>query len=174
MTTLQQRAQRIKLVAFDVDGIFTDGSLYFGGAGPEIKAFNVRDGHGVKQLQQAGLITAIITGRHSDAVTQRARDLGIDHVFQGQHRKLDAFHQLLTQLQLTPEQTAYMGDDVIDLPILRRCGLAITVADAYPLVKEHVHWITTATGGHGAVREAAECILTARNQLAGLMAEYLA
>lgn len=170
---LQQRAARVRLVALDVDGVLTDGRLYFGTQGDALKAFDVRDGQGLRLLVQANIQLAIITGRQSDIVARRAADLGIVHVMQGQHDKRAAFHLLLQQTGFTPEQCAYMGDDWPDLPVLALAGLATTVADASAEVRERVHWVAPAAGGRGAVRQLAELILRAQGQFDTLLAAML-
>jgi len=168
-----QRAQAIKLAIFDIDGVMTDGSLFFDDDGREYKAFNSLDGHGLKMLQSTGVDTAIITGRSSQVVTHRAHNLGIAHVYQGVDNKLEAYLHLLEKLGLSAAQTAYMGDDVIDLPVLIRCGLAISVPAAPAVVKQHAHFTTTLGGGCGAVREACEFIMQAQDTYAQVIAHYL-
>ncbi|NWG39221.1 MAG: HAD hydrolase family protein [Hydrogenophilaceae bacterium] len=168
-----ERARAIKLVAFDVDGIMTDGTLYLTDDGQEMKGFNSLDGHGLKMLKSTGVELAIITGRTSQLVIHRARNLGITHLHQGAHDKLVVYRQLLQDLNLAPEQTAYMGDDVVDLPVMRRSGLAITVPAAPDLVKAHSHYITRREAGKGAVREACEFIMRAQGNFDAQMAFYL-
>lgn len=168
-----QRARTIRLVIFDVDGVMTDGSLFFDDDGREYKAFNSLDGHGLKMLKSTGVDTAIITGRNSQVVTYRAHNLGIEHVYQGVENKLEAYQHLLEKLGLPPEQTAYMGDDVVDLPVLIRCGLAITVPAAPLVVRQHTHFTTTLGGGCGAVREACEFIMQAQDTYQTLIDRYL-
>jgi 3-deoxy-D-manno-octulosonate 8-phosphate phosphatase (KDO 8-P phosphatase) len=167
------RARRIKLVIFDVDGVLTDGSLFVDDAGQEYKAFNSRDGHGMVMLQQCGVTIAIITGRVSKVVEHRMAELGIEHVYQGRREKLPAFEDLLKQLNVSQEQTAYVGDDVVDLPVLTRVGFAIGVGDAHPLVKRHVHWLTASPGGRGAAREVCELIMEAHGVLDQTLHRYL-
>ena len=161
---LKQRAARIKLVIFDVDGTLTDGSLHYGAGGEEIKVFHVQDGYGMKQLQKAGLRIAIISGRESAAVTRRMQDLGIDHVFQGDEQKLPIFERLLGKLGLGAEQVACMGDDLPDLPLLERAGLAVAPVNAVPALKQAAHHVTTAHGGRGAARELCDLILDAQGR----------
>ncbi|MDR2188853.1 MAG: HAD-IIIA family hydrolase [Azonexus sp.] len=170
----QTRAARIKLVAFDIDGVMTDGRLHYTEDGGELKTFNAQDGLGVKLMQRAGFELAIVTGRHSNIVTARAADLGIHHVLQGIGDKEETVAALLGQLGLDWAECAFMGDDLIDLPVMRRCGLAIAPANAQAIVKQLAHLTTQASGGHGAVREAVEFILTAQNKLAAVIAPYLA
>lgn len=173
MPTFEERAQKIQIILFDVDGIMTDGSLYFCENGSEIKTFNILDGQGIKLLQKAGLKTGIITGRKSTMVEKRASDLGIDYLFQGREDKIDVLDKLLGELELTYEQVAYMGDDLPDLPIIRRVGLGITVANGHPIVAEHAYWQTEKSGGQGAVRELCDKLLTARGELEALLQPYL-
>lgn len=169
---LLQRARRIRLFVMDVDGILTDGRLYYSSNGDECKPFHIRDGLGIKWLQRAGIDAAIITGRRSPAVERRAAELGIRHLHQGHEDKREAFRRLLEDTGLTAAETAYIGDDLPDLPLLHQAGLALTVADADPRLCQAAHWISSRPGGHGAVREAAEMILTAQNRLAELLAGY--
>ncbi len=168
-----ERARAIKLIIFDVDGIMTDGTLFLGDDGQEYKGFNSLDGHGLKMLKSTGVELGIITGRQSQLVIHRARNLGITHLHQGAHDKLMVYRQLLGDLDLKPEQTAYMGDDVVDLPVMRRAGLAIAVPAAPDLVKAHSHFITKREGGRGAVREACEFIMRAQGTFDAQMALYL-
>jgi 3-deoxy-D-manno-octulosonate 8-phosphate phosphatase (KDO 8-P phosphatase) len=160
------------MMVFDVDGVLTDGSLYFGDDGQEYKAFNSRDGHGIKMLRASGVEPAIITGRTSQVVLFRARNLGIVHLYQGADDKLEAFGQLLAGVNLAPEQIAYMGDDLVDLPVMRRCGLAITVPDAPDEVKARSHYVTLAEAGRGAAREACELIMRTQGTWAEQLALY--
>lgn len=173
MEEILEKAQRIKLVVFDVDGVLTDGSLFYGDDGQEYKAFHSRDGHGMKMLQKSGVDIAIITGRTSEVVKFRSKNLGITHVYQGQADKLPAFKSLLDKLKLHPDDVAYVGDDVMDLPIMIRVGLAITVQDGHELAKHHAHWVTTNSGGRGAAREICEKIMQAQGTWDKLLQEYL-
>jgi 3-deoxy-D-manno-octulosonate 8-phosphate phosphatase (KDO 8-P phosphatase) len=173
MQDIMQKAANIRLVIFDVDGVLTDGSLFLGDDGQEYKAFNSRDGHGMKMLQASGVDIGIITGRTSKVVEYRMESLGIRHVYQGQLDKLPAFEELLQHLGLTPEQVAYVGDDVVDLPILIRAGLAIAVQDAHNLVKQHSHWITPSPGGRAAARDVCELIMQAQGTLENQLNRYL-
>ena len=169
---IQERARAVRMIAFDVNGVLTDGSLIYGDDGQEYKAFNSRDGHGIKMLRASGVETAIITGRSSQVVLLRARNLGIAHLFQGADDKLGAFEKLLASMNLAPEQIAYMGDDLVDLPVLRRCGLAISVPDAPDAVKARCHYVTHTGAGRGAAREACELILRAQGTWAAQLALY--
>jgi 3-deoxy-D-manno-octulosonate 8-phosphate phosphatase (KDO 8-P phosphatase) len=167
------RARKIKLIAFDVDGIMTDGTLFLADDGQEYKGFNSLDGHGLKMLKSSGVELAIITGRSSRVVEHRARNLGIDIVHQGAHDKLVVYQALCRELDIAPDATAYMGDDVVDLPVMRRAGLAITVPAAPEVVKAHSHYTTTRDAGRGAVREACEFLMRAQGTLDAALAPYL-
>ena len=171
---LHKRASNIRMLVLDVDGVLTDGKLYFDHAGNEIKAFNTRDGMGIKALQQVGIEVAVITGRKSEAVTQRMTQLGIQHVYQGREDKLTAFMDLLEKTGLEEHQICFAGDDWIDLPVLIRAGLAVSVADAEERVKEQAHWITSRNGGDGAVREICNLILVAQDKDQIILDEILA
>jgi 3-deoxy-D-manno-octulosonate 8-phosphate phosphatase (KDO 8-P phosphatase) len=166
------RAQRVRLVIFDVDGVLTDGRLWYGPGGEELKAFHAFDGHGVKLLRMAGLKTAIISGRDSPAVSERAKELGIEHVVQGADDKRKAFAALLRKLKMRSEATAYMGDDVVDLPVLTRCGFACAPHEAPEQVRRRAHYVATADAGHGAAREVCEFILEAQGKLGRVMARF--
>ena len=173
MQDILEKAARVELVVFDVDGVLTDGSLYIGDDGQEYKAFHSRDGHGMKLLKEAGVEIGIITGRTSRVVEHRMASLGIEHVYQGQLEKLPAFQDLTRKLELAPQNVAYVGDDVVDLPIMVRVGLAIAVADAHPMVTRHAHWQTASSGGRGAARDVCELILDARSGLQDVFSRYL-
>ena len=162
---ITQKTRRIRLVAFDVDGVLTDGRLYYSETGDAMKAFDVRDGMGMKLLQDAGIKLAIITSRCAPSVMLRAKDLGISHVQQGIANKRVAFDELIASLAIAPEEAAFMGDDLVDLPVFRHCGFAATVADAPALLKRHADYVTRATGGRGAVREFCEMVLHSRGVL---------
>ena len=173
MQDILHKAAQIRLVVFDVDGVLTDGRLYLGNDGNEFKVFHSRDGHGMKLLQEDGVAIAVISGRHSIAVERRMKDLGIHHVYLGVRDKLAVFDELLRSKGLSAEQVAYVGDDIIDLPVMRRVGLAIAVQDADSFVKQHTHWQTSSPGGYGAVREVCELFLEARGRLDKVRARYL-
>jgi 3-deoxy-D-manno-octulosonate 8-phosphate phosphatase (KDO 8-P phosphatase) len=162
MDALLEKARRIRLLVLDVDGVLTDGRLYFTADGEQLKVFDVRDGYGLVALQRAGVAVAIISGRESDAVRRRAAELGITRVNQGVQDKAARLDSLLEELAVEPREVACIGDDVPDLPMLRRAGLAIAVADAHPLVQAETHWTTSQPGGRGAVREACDLLLSAR------------
>lgn len=168
------RARRVDLMIFDVDGVLTDGRLWYGPNGEAFKSFHTLDGHGLKMLQSAGVRVAILSGRKSGAVELRSRELGIEHVLQGIDEKAPAFERLLVDLALAPEAAGYMGDDVIDLPVLRRCGFACAPAEALELVRTHAHYTTQRPAGFGAVREVCELLLQARGALEPALARYLA
>jgi 3-deoxy-D-manno-octulosonate 8-phosphate phosphatase (KDO 8-P phosphatase) len=167
------RAAKVKLVVFDVDGVLTDGRLLLGDNGVEYKAFHSRDGHGMKMLRRTGVELAIITGRRSQLVAERMASLGITHVHQGHPSKLPVFEKLIADLGLAEEQAAYVGDDVVDLPIMLQAGFAVAVQNAHSLVKQHAHWITPSTGGCGAGRELCELILYAQGAYDAEMRTYL-
>ncbi|MGA9575773.1 MAG: 3-deoxy-manno-octulosonate-8-phosphatase KdsC [Lysobacterales bacterium] len=171
---LKERAASVRMLVLDVDGVLTDGKLYFDHAGNEMKAFNTRDGMGMKALQRAGIEVAVITGRRSAAVKHRMDQLGIRHVYQGREDKLDAFLELLEITGLDARQICFAGDDWIDLPVLLRAGLAVSVADAEEHVKERVHWVTRRNGGDGAVREICNLILAAQEKDQIILDEILA
>lgn len=151
--------REIRLLLLDVDGVMTDGRIIYDNQGNELKAFDVKDGHGLKLLQRAGIQVGIITGRQSQVVVRRAEELGISLVYQGAKDKRVPFAEILDRLGLQPEQVAYAGDDLVDLPILRRVGFAATVADAVDEIKPHVDLITRRRGGRGAVREICDYLL---------------
>ncbi|HUV98788.1 MAG TPA: HAD family hydrolase [Gallionella sp.] len=170
---LLSRSKLIRLVAFDVDGVMTDGGLYYSDSGEEFKRFNSLDGHGLKMLRASGVEVAIITGRTSRCVEARAKNLGITHLFQGVENKLEVMIGLLDKLKLTPDAAAYMGDDVVDLRVMRHVGLAISVPESPLLVRTNSHYVTQRGGGHGAVREACELIMSAQGTLDAQLAPYL-
>ena len=173
MKDIINKASRIRLLIFDVDGVLTDGSLFLGDDGQEYKAFNSRDGHGIKMLQKHGVIVGIITGRTSKVVEHRMENLGVTHIYQGKLQKLPAYEELIAKLGVSDEETAYVGDDVVDLPVMRRVGLAIAVQDAHPLVLKHSHWQTPRGGGRGAARDVCEMLMEARGVLQAEMESYL-
>jgi 3-deoxy-D-manno-octulosonate 8-phosphate phosphatase (KDO 8-P phosphatase) len=154
-----ERLGKIRLLLLDVDGVMTDGRIIYDNHGVETKAFDVKDGHGLKLLQRAGLKVGIITGRESEVVRFRARELGIDVLHQGAKSKLEPYLETIGELGLRDEEVGYMGDDIVDLPVLRRVGFAATVADAVEEVKPFVHYVATRRGGRGAVREVCDLIL---------------
>ncbi len=171
--SLTEKIKPLRVVAFDVDGILTDGGLYLSDSGEEFKRFNSLDGHGLKMLKATGVELAIITGRTSKCVEMRAKNLGITRLYQGVEDKLAAMRSLLADLQLEPESAAFMGDDVIDLPVMRRVGLALSVPAAPQLVRDHAHYVTQREAGAGAVREVCELIMAAQGTLQEQLAPYL-
>jgi 3-deoxy-D-manno-octulosonate 8-phosphate phosphatase (KDO 8-P phosphatase) len=174
ITRAHQRARPVRLMAFDVDGVLTDGTLYYSSQGDEMKAFNTLDGHGLKMLAHAGVVLAIITGRRSRAVELRAQNLGIELLLQGIEDKHAAMQSLLKQRGLGFADAGYMGDDVVDLPLLQACGFSASVPGGHALVHSHVDYLTRAAAGRGAVREVCELILLAQGKLDAALAPYLA
>lgn len=172
-TDIRDRAAGIRLAVFDVDGVMTDGRLSYTEDGREIKTFHVHDGLGLKRLLANEVEVAIITARMSPQVARRAAELGIAHVHQGRSDKLECFQHLLAALKLGPEQVAYTGDDLPDLPVMRRVGLAVAVANAHPWVRERAHWRTRLRGGEGAVREVCDLILAAQGKADAELARAL-
>jgi 3-deoxy-D-manno-octulosonate 8-phosphate phosphatase (KDO 8-P phosphatase) len=168
-----ERAKILKLMIFDVDGVMTDGTLYYSDRGEELKAFNIQDGHGIKMLKQYGVEVALITARRSRAVELRALNLGIAHLHQDVEDKRGAYAALLKQLGLAAEQSGYMGDDLLDLPLITRCGFAATVAVAPEAVRKRAHYVARLGGGHGAVREVCEFILRAQGMLERAIGAHL-
>jgi 3-deoxy-D-manno-octulosonate 8-phosphate phosphatase (KDO 8-P phosphatase) len=168
-----QRLAKVKLLALDVDGTMSDGKLWYGSDGKEIKPFNVLDGFGMKALREHAVEVALVTARDSPTVVARARDLGLRHVQQGARDKHDALSHLCHGLDLKLDQVAYMGDDLLDLPALRIAGFAAAPANAHPFVRRYVHWVTRSRGGEGAVRELCDAILMAQGKLEPLVKRYL-
>jgi 3-deoxy-D-manno-octulosonate 8-phosphate phosphatase (KDO 8-P phosphatase) len=165
MARLRERARGVRLAILDVDGVLTDGSLWFGPEGEALKRFNILDGHGLKMLQEAGVAVAILSGRKSAAVDARARELGIKHVVQGASDKLAEFARLRARAGGVDEGAcAFVGDDLPDIAVMERCGLAVAVANAVEAVKARAHYVTRAHGGHGAVREVCDLLLAARRE----------
>lgn len=160
--TVEAKAALIKLVVFDVDGVLTTGDLHFGPNGEEYKIFHVHDGLGMQLLKKSGVEIAIISSRESPAVNQRMQSLGIEYIYQGQANKLQTLMTLLKQLNLTPEQVAFVGDDLPDLPALQYVGFSICVANAHPFIKKSILWETAACGGQGAAREVCDFIMKAQ------------
>ena len=166
------RAKVIKLVVFDVDGVMTDGGLTIGDDGQEYKTFNSQDGLGMKLLKASGVQLAIITGRTSNIVKQRSDSIGIAHFYQGVDDKLAVFNELVAKLNITPQHAAFMGDDVVDVPPMLRCGLAVSVPAAPSIVQARAHYVTKKHGGHGAVRELCELIMHAQGSFEAQMAPF--
>ncbi len=174
MQEAYERARAVKLVIFDVDGVLTDGRIYINDSGDEMKGFHSRDGHGMKLLKHAGLETAIISGRTARCVEVRAQNLDVGVLYQGVEDKVAVFEELLARTGLAAEQTAYIGDDIVDLPVMRRCGLAACVPEAPEVVRANAHYICKLPGGHGAVREWCEMILHAQGRFDAALARYMA
>lgn len=171
--TLESKLRQIRLLVCDVDGVLTDGRLIIGDDGQEYKAFHSRDGHGLRMLADSGVTLAILTGRKSNVVTRRAQDLGIPYVIQGRRDKAAAFDDLLKTVGMKAHETAYIGDDVLDLPVMRRCIVGFAVANAHPLVQKEAGWVSTHDGGQGAVREICELIMRCQGTWSALMDQYL-
>lgn len=168
---LKQRAAGIRLAIFDVDGVLSDGRIYYSDDARELKAFHVQDGYGLKRLMANDIMVAIITARNSRIVTQRMSDLGIDHVYQGQRDKRSTFESLIKAHNIAAEQVSYTGDDLLDLPVMTRVGLAAAPADAHPQVIKRAHWVCTRAGGNGAAREVCDLLLQARGLVDAELAE---
>ena len=159
-----QRAQKIKLLICDVDGVFSDGRIYLSNSGEELKAFHTRDGYGVRSLLTSGFHLAVITGRQSKIVENRMTALGVTHIYQGVDNKFAPYEELLALYGVTPDEVAYIGDDMVDLPVMNVVGLAVSVADGHPYVRQHAHFVTTLNGGHGALRELTDLLLLSQNK----------
>jgi 3-deoxy-D-manno-octulosonate 8-phosphate phosphatase (KDO 8-P phosphatase) len=172
MLTLLERARKTRMLIMDVDGVLTDGRIIQDSYGHELKMFDVKDGHGIVMAHRAQLRTALISGRASETITRRAEELGIELVFQKIWNKLEVYEKILVDTELTHDEVAYIGDDVIDIPLLRRVGLAVAVADAVNEVKAAAHLITQRSGGQGAVREVIEFILRAQGHWDTLIERY--
>lgn len=160
-----EQAKKIRLLILDVDGVLSDGLIYMGNNGEELKAFNVRDGYGIRCALTSGINIAIITGRKAKLVEDRCATLGITHLYQGQSDKLLAYRELLEKLALSPDEVAYVGDDLIDWPVMAEIGLSVAVADAHPLLLPRAHYVTRIDGGRGAVREVCDLLLLAQGKL---------
>lgn len=169
-----ERAKRIRLMLFDVDGVLTDGRLWYGPSGEELKVFSALDGHGIKLLLQSGVTVALLSGRKSKAVSARAAELRIAETMQGIEDKRAAFEKLIAKQGVSAAEAGYMGDEVVDLPVLRRCGLACAPREAHELVRAHAHYIAGAPAGAGAAREVCEFLMRARGTLDAALARYLA
>ncbi|OGP68820.1 MAG: phenylphosphate carboxylase subunit delta [Deltaproteobacteria bacterium RBG_16_44_11] len=169
---MEEKLQKVKLLILDVDGVMTDGRIIMDYKGREMKNFDVRDGHGLKIIQRYGIQVAILTGRQSKVVEHRARDLEINDVYQGALNKKDVFGKILERHKLSAGAVAFMGDDIVDIPVLKRVGFSAAVADALDIVKKSVDYITVNRGGHGAVREICEMILQAQGKWPEIAAKY--
>jgi 3-deoxy-D-manno-octulosonate 8-phosphate phosphatase (KDO 8-P phosphatase) len=168
-----EKIKQLKLLILDVDGVLTDGRLFFDQQGNEYKCFHARDGHGLKLLKQTGVEIAVISGRSSATVALRMKNLGIEHVYQGHENKRMAFQVILQNLQLTPNQVAHVGDDLLDLPIMTQVGFAIAVQDANFAVKQYAEWCTQTLGGQGAVREVCDLIMQVQGSFDKVLQGYL-
>jgi 3-deoxy-D-manno-octulosonate 8-phosphate phosphatase (KDO 8-P phosphatase) len=168
-----ERARRVKLMIFDVDGVLTDGKLWFGPCGEELKCFHSFDGQGLKMLAASGVHLALLSGRSSPAVTARATELGIEHVLHGLEEKHQAYEHLLKRMALDSAAAGYMGDDLVDLPVLRRCGFAATTFEAPEEVRKRVHYVTASPPGRGAAREVCEFVMRAQGTLDQVLERYL-
>lgn len=171
--TLLSQAKIIKLLICDVDGVLSDGKVYFGNQGEELKNFNIKDGLGITQLLNNDIQVAIITGRQSTIVDRRAKELGISLVFQGKKDKQAVYFEIISQLKIDKQQVAYIGDDLPDLPLMQQSGMGVSVADGHWFVKQHADWITVGVGGNGAVREVCDLLLSAQNKLSQIHNSYL-
>jgi 3-deoxy-D-manno-octulosonate 8-phosphate phosphatase (KDO 8-P phosphatase) len=161
---VRQRARAIRLLILDVDGVLTDGRLYFGPKGETLKVFHVRDGHGLKMAQRAGIEVALVSGRRSDAAYHRAKELGISRFHEGVRDKVAVMEEIMAAMQIQPAEVAAVGDDLVDLPLMARVGLSVAVADAVPEVVAAAHWVTSLPGGRGAVREVCDLLLKAQGK----------
>lgn len=173
MELILEKAKKLKLLILDVDGVLTDGKLFFDNEGIEYKSFHSRDGHGIKLLRQTGVEVAVISGRKSNSVALRMKNLGIELVYQGHESKIAAFNEIIEKTGIAPEHAAHVGDDLMDLPVMIRVGLAIAVRDANFAVKQRADWCTTLPGGHGAVREVCDFIMQAQGSFDEIVNAYL-
>ena len=171
--SLLSKAKQIKLLICDVDGVLSNGKVYYTNQGEEIKSFNIKDGLGIKQLLSNNIQVAIITGRQSLIIEKRANELGIPFIYQGKVDKKAAYQEIIQKLNITDNQVAHVGDDLPDLPLMLRSGLGICVADGYYLVQQKADWVTQNIGGQGAVREISDLLLTAQNKLETLHRQYV-
>lgn len=172
-TELTQRCRDLQLLLLDVDGVLSDGRLYYNDQGQELKSFNTLDGHGIKMLQSSGVKVGIITGRKSHIVSQRAANLGIDLLIQGREDKFLAMQELLQDFRCDAEHIAFMGDDWPDLLVMTKVALALSVPNAHPEVKARAHWVSSCNGGQGAVREACDMIMKAQNTYLSALEPYI-
>lgn len=170
---LVAKASEIKLLFCDVDGVFSDGRIYMGNQGEELKAFHTRDGYGIKALMATGIDVAVITGRQSEIVKQRMTALGIKHLVQGCDDKLKAFEEIINALNIQPEQCAYIGDDLIDWPVMAVCGLSVCVADGHPWLRQQSDYITRTEGGKGAVRELCDILMLCQGSFGTTMGQSI-
>lgn len=170
---IKEKAKNIELVIFDIDGVMTDGGLFFDNHGGEYKAFNSLDGHGLRMIQECGIQVAVITGRKSTLVEHRMNDLGVSIIYQGYRDKKPAFEKLLQETGFSKDQITYVGDDVVDLPVMTQLDFSIAVQNAHPFVKQHAQWVTERSGGRGAVREVCEFLLEAKGMLEEKLNSYI-
>ncbi len=170
---ITERFRQLKLLILDVDGVLTDGHLFFDHEGGEYKSFHAQDGHGIKLLQKTGVEVAVISGRKSQSVALRMQSLGIAHVYQGHENKIAAFKEILKKMNITARQSAHVGDDLLDLPLMKRAGIGIAVQDANFAVKDHADCITAKRGGCGAVREVCDFIMQAQGSFDSILQGYL-
>ena len=173
MREITEKAKKLKLLILDVDGVLTDGRLFFDDKGKEYKCFHARDGHGIKLLRQTGVEVAVISGRKSNSVALRMKSLGVEYVYQGHENKIAAFNEIIQSLSIQPEQAAHVGDDLLDLPIMKRVGLSIAVNDANEPVKEYADWCTKTPGGRGAVREICDFIMQSQGTFEDILKSYM-
>ncbi len=173
MEEIELKAKRLKLLTLDVDGVLTDGRLFFDKNGDEYKCFHARDGHGIKLLRQTGVEVAVISGRKSQSVALRMKNLGVELVYQGHENKIAAFNEIIQTMGIKPEQAAHMGDDLLDLPVMVRVGLSIAVNDANDSVKDYADWCTKTSGGMGAVREVCDFIMQAQGTFDAVLKSYM-
>ncbi|KAF3982235.1 MAG: 3-deoxy-manno-octulosonate-8-phosphatase KdsC [Methylococcales symbiont of Hymedesmia sp. n. MRB-2018] len=173
MQDIIEKAKKLKLLILDVDGVLTDGRLFFDNQGTEYKCFHARDGHGIKLLRQSGVEVAAISGRKSNSVAIRMKKLGVEYVYQGHEDKVAAFNEVLQTLSIKAGQVAHIGDDLIDLPVMKRVGLSIAVNDANFAVKEYADWCTETPGGLGAVREVCDFIMQSQGTFDDVLQSYL-
>lgn len=172
--TILEIARKILLVILDVDGVLTDGTLAYTESGEQVKNFNAKDGFGIRMLQETGIQVAVITARQSPPLAKRMADLNIEHFYTGYDNKIEAFHMLLQKLKINKNNIAYVGDDILDLPVMREVGLPIAVGDAHFYTKESALWTTKAPGGHGAVREVSDALVSCRKNLREAYDQFLA
>ena len=170
--TLEEKAKLINAVILDVDGVLTDGRVGYSETEHEIKFFDVKDGHAIKLLMRGGIKVGVLTGRISKANRTRTGELSLDFVYENEKNKREAFQRILNEQGLTPEEVLYIGDDLVDLPVLRKAGIGVAVGDAVPEIRDHVDWITEAPGGRGAIREVAVWLLQLQGKWAGLIERY--
>jgi 3-deoxy-D-manno-octulosonate 8-phosphate phosphatase (KDO 8-P phosphatase) len=169
---VRERAARVKLLILDVDGVLTDGRIIMDHKGREIKAFNVRDGHGLRLLMEAGIEVALLTGRSSPVVQKRAEDLGITWIRQGVHDKVGAYQEIAREVGITDDEACFVGDDLVDIPLLKRVGIPIVVGDGAPEAKRCACYVTQSSGGKGAVREVCDLLLQAQGKWEAVLRRY--